>query len=69
LLLQHDGVVRSIAAGGEQLLAERPSEPLPVVAVRDVLARWQNGETPATGVEDCYRAMRLVDQAYETAGR
>jgi hypothetical protein len=37
--------------------------------LRDALARWQNGEPPAAGIEDCYRAMRLVDEAYDIAGR
>jgi hypothetical protein len=48
-------------------VAEPQAEPLAVVAVRDVLARWQSGQPPATGPEDCYRAMRVVDQAYEIA--
>ena len=43
------------------------SEPLPAVAVRDALARWQRGEPPAVRVEDCYRAMRLVVEAYKIA--
>src|SRR5262245_40398316 len=29
LLVQHDGIVRCTAAAGDQLLAERPAEPLP----------------------------------------
>jgi len=48
-------------------VAEPPAEPLAVIAVRDILARWQSGQPPATGPEDCYRAMRVADQAYETA--
>jgi predicted dehydrogenase len=67
LLVQHDGVVRCVTAAGEQQLAERPAEPLPAVALRDALVRWQSGQAPATGAEDCYRAMRIIDQAYEIA--
>jgi predicted dehydrogenase len=67
LLVQHDGLVRCITAAAEQQLAERPAEPLPVIAVRDALARWQSGQAPAAGVEDCYRAVRVIDQAYDIA--
>ena len=69
LLVQRDGSLRCTTAAGEQALAGQLAEPLPVVAVRDALARWQNGEPPSTGVEDCYRAMRIVDEAYAIAGR
>jgi predicted dehydrogenase len=69
LLVQRDGSLRCVTAAGEQELAGPPSEPLPAIALRDALARWQSGQPPATGVEDCYRAMRLVDQAYDIARR
>ena len=69
LLVQRDGSLRCTTAAGEQQLAGQPAEPLPVIAVRDALARWQSGQAPAAGVEDCYRAMRLVDEAYDIAGR
>lgn len=67
LLVQRDGSLRCTTAAGEQELAAPPSEPLPALALRDALTRWQMGQPPATGVEDCYRAMRLVDQAYAIA--
>jgi predicted dehydrogenase len=67
LLVQRDGSLRCATAAGEQDLAGEATGPLPVIAVRDALARWQRGEPPAAGVEDCYRAMRLVDVAYENA--
>src|SRR5688572_4978022 len=69
LLVQEGGTVRCITASGETRLAEPPSEQLAAVALRDALARWQRGEAPATGPEDCYRAMRLVDEAYAVARR
>ncbi len=69
LLVQREGSLRCTTAAGEQEFAGQSAEPLPVIAVRDALARWQNGEPPATGVEDCYRAMQLVDQAYDIAAR
>ena len=69
LLTLRGGVLRVATAAGEQDLAGQPPEPLPVIAVRDALARWRRGEPPATGIEDCYRAMRLVDEAYAVAAR
>jgi predicted dehydrogenase len=67
LLVQQGGAVRRITAAGDSKLAEPPSEQLAAVALRDALARWQRGEPPETGPEDCWRAMRVVDRAYEIA--
>lgn len=69
LLVQQGGSVRCMTSAGEQEVAEPPSEPLAVIAVRDILARWQSGQPPATGPEDCYRAMKVVDEAYGLASR
>jgi predicted dehydrogenase len=69
LLVQRDASLRCTTAAGEQELAGPPAEALPAVAVRDALRRWQNGEPPAAGIEDCYRAMRIVDEAYQIAQR
>jgi predicted dehydrogenase len=68
LLVQQGGSVRCMTAKGEQDVAEPPAEPLPVIALRDILSRWRDGEPPATGPEDCWRAMRVVDEAYRAAG-
>ena len=67
LLVQQGGSVRCMTSKGEQEVAEPPAEPLPVIALRDILTRWRKGERPATGPEDCWRAMRLVDDAYRAA--
>jgi predicted dehydrogenase len=69
LLAQRDGTLRCVTGDGERQLAGAPSEPLPAVALRDALQRWQRGEPPASGLEDCRRAMHLVDQAYAAAKR
>ena len=69
LLVQQGGSVRCVTPKGEQEVAEPPAEPLAVAAVRDILARWQGGQPPATGPEDCYRAMKVVDDAYAAARR
>lgn len=64
LLALKEGSVRLMEASGERQVAGSPPEPLPAVALRDALTRWQAGKPPVSGIEDCYRAMRLVDQAY-----
>jgi predicted dehydrogenase len=69
LLVVREGSLRCTTATGEQQIAEQPGEPLPVMAVRDTLTRWQSGQPPIAGAEDCYRVMRLVDQAYEIGAR
>ena len=67
LLVQREDGVRLMSASGDLVVAGPSPEPLPVLALRDALARWQRGEPPAVGLEDCYRAMRLVDKAYHIA--
>jgi len=69
LLLQENGAVRCVTAKGEEQLAGPPAEPLNALGLRDALARWQSGRPPAVGPEDCYRAARVIDQAYELARR
>jgi predicted dehydrogenase len=64
LLRQRDAILQCIGRSGEQQLAAEVSEPLPAFALRDALRRWRAGEPPAVGLEDCHRAMRLVDDAY-----
>jgi predicted dehydrogenase len=67
LLLMQGGAVRWVTAKGEQQLAGPESTPLSVIALTDALARWQSGKPPMSGVSDCFRAMRIIDRAYELA--
>ena len=67
LLMHKDNLLRFTTAAGEQQSDGQPPELLPVVAVREILARWRKGEAPETGVEDCYRVVKLIDAAYEIA--
>ena len=69
LLSFRGGKLTCTTAQGEQGLDAAMPEPLPALAVRDALARWQRDEAPAVTLEDCYRAMRLVDDAYAFARR
>lgn len=69
LLTVRAGAVWATTRAGAKQIADAAGEPLAAVALRDALKRWRNGEPPATGIEDCYRAMRIVDQAYALANR
>jgi predicted dehydrogenase len=69
ILQLKDGIVHLFNASGEETSEGQPAEPLSLTALRDTLARWQCGEPPPTSVHDCYRAVRLIDQAYALAGR
>ena len=67
LLLSREGSLRCATAAGEEALAGQPPEHLSVIALRDALERWKRGQPPAVPIRDCYRAMRIVDAAYEMA--
>lgn len=68
ILALKDNTLRLITATGDTTLPGQPEEPLYVTAVRHTLACWQRGEAPPASVHDCYRAVRLIDQAYAAAG-
>src|SRR5262249_10284348 len=59
--------LRWITASGEEAMAGEPEEPVALTALRDALTRWRRGEPPPIGVEDCARAVALVDEAYTLA--
>jgi predicted dehydrogenase len=67
LLRQRDAILLCVGRSSEQQLAAEVSEPPSAFALRDALRRWRAGEPPAAGIEDCHRAMRLVDDAYALA--
>ncbi len=69
ILVLKDDTIRLITASGEETMPGEPAEPLYSMVVRDTLDRWQRGEAPPASVQDCYRAVRLIDQAYAMAGR
>jgi predicted dehydrogenase len=64
LLVQREGHVRCVTAAGGQELATPGGEPLSAIMLQDTLARWREGRPSVAGIEDCWRATRLVDQAY-----
>ena len=69
LLTLREGSLRCTTAAGDHELAASSPEPLSAVALRDALQRWRSGKSPAASLEDCYRAMRLVDEAYTKAAQ
>jgi len=67
ILTMKDGVVKlATAAGDENLTGTDLTAPY-FTAVRDALDHWQAGKAPPIGVQDCLRAVRLIDQAYAFA--
>jgi predicted dehydrogenase len=67
LLTLREGSLRCTTPAGDHELAASIPEPLSALALRDALERWRSGKSPAASLEDCYRAMRLVDEAYKQA--
>jgi predicted dehydrogenase len=68
ILTLRAGRLRCTTANGDAELDGGMAEPLPAVALRDALARWRRGEPPAVTLGDCWRAMRVVDEAYGFTG-
>jgi predicted dehydrogenase len=69
ILTMKDGVMKLATSAGDEILSEGSSATPYFAAVRDALDHWQKGAAPPIGVHDCVRAVRLIDQAYERAGR
>ena len=69
ILVLKDDTIHLITASGEETRPGEPDEPLYLMVLRDTLDSWQRGKAPPASVHDCYRAVRLIDQAYEIAGR
>jgi predicted dehydrogenase len=69
LVSYHDDTLRLITADGERTLSAPPPEALYPTAVRDILDHWRRGAPPPVSVHDLLRVVRLIDQAYELAGR
>jgi predicted dehydrogenase len=69
LMATKDGALRLVTANRQQSSSARPNEPPPLSILRDTLERWKSGRPPVTDVRDCWRAMRLADEAYRLADR
>jgi predicted dehydrogenase len=69
LVYDHHDTMRLITAGGEETICAPPAEALYPTAVRDIVDHWRRGLPPPVSVHDCLRVVRLIDQAYDLAGR
>jgi hypothetical protein len=69
LMATKDGALRLVTANRQQSSSARPNEPPPLSILGDTLERWKSGRPPVTDVRDCWRAMRLADEAYRHADR
>jgi predicted dehydrogenase len=69
ILTMKDGIMKLATANGDETLPSATVTSPYFAAVRDALDRWQRGEGPRISVRDCARVVRLIDQAYERAGR
>jgi predicted dehydrogenase len=68
ILTLKDGVLKLATAEGEETLPSGDIATPYFAALRDALDCWQRGAPPPIGVEDCLRAVRLIDRAYALAG-
>lgn len=69
ILILTGGTLRLTTASGDETMPGAPEEPLALTALRDALDHWRRGAPPPISVHDCARVVRLIDQAYELAGR
>jgi predicted dehydrogenase len=69
ILTMKDGVLKLVTAAGDETFAGSDVTAPYFAAVRDALDQWRRGAPPTVGVHDCLKAVRLIDQAYERAGK
>ena len=67
ILTMKDNIVKLAAAKGDEILPGSDTTTPYFTTVRDALDHWQQGKAPPIGVQDCLRAVRLIDQAYARA--
>ncbi len=68
ILSLSEGRIHLITASETASMPGEPPAPLAATALRDALDCWRRRDPPPIGVDDCYRAVRLIDQAYAMAG-
>lgn len=67
ILTMKDGVLKLATAAGDEVLPGTDVTAPYFTTLRDALDHWQKGKAPPIGVQDCLRAVRLIDQAYACA--
>jgi predicted dehydrogenase len=68
ILTMKDGVMKLATAAGDETFPGTEIAAPYFTAVRDALDHWQRGAPAPIGVNDCLRAVRLIDQAYARGG-
>jgi predicted dehydrogenase len=68
ILTMKDGVLKLSTAEGDETFPGSDVTAPYFLTVRDALDHWRRGAPPPISVQDCARAVRLIDQAYERAG-
>jgi predicted dehydrogenase len=69
ILTMKDGVLKLASAAGDEMLPGTDVTAPYFTTLRDALDHWQQGKAPPIGVQDCLRAVRLIDQAYACANK
>ena len=69
ILTMKDGVLKLATAAGDEMLPGTDVTAPYFTTLRDALDHWQQGKAPPIGVQDCLRAVRLIDQAYACADK
>jgi predicted dehydrogenase len=69
ILTMKDGIIKLATAKGDETLPGADITGPYFTATRDALDHWQRGAPPPIGVQDCARVVRLIDEAYQRAGR
>ena len=68
LLVSKDDVTKLHTSEGEEVVSPEPQRGQSPGALRETMAAAAGGNRPPISVEDCYRAVRLIDLAYIAAG-
>jgi predicted dehydrogenase len=69
ILTMKDGIMTLATAEGDETLPGADVTAPYFTAVRDAIDHWRRGAPPPISVHDWARAVQLIDQAYERAGR
>jgi predicted dehydrogenase len=69
ILTMKDGALKLATAAGDEMLPGTDVTAPYFTTLRDALDHWQQGKAPPIGVQDCLRAVRLIDQAYACANK
>jgi hypothetical protein len=69
ILTMKDGIVKLATAEGDETFPGADVTAPYFIAVRDALDHWRRGAPPPISVHHWTLAVRLIDQAYERAGR